>query len=492
MTLTTRLSAFFLAALAAVLIGFSGAIFLLVRADLGHRLDARLRSGLDTLEASIDVEAEGLEWEPADRRLGIGTGDASDDIRYAIRDGEGRVLDLSPNAEGSRFPAHWLPAAWPVEPPDGIVLGRSEGWRLAARRIRLADLSVRRSIDPDPDQDDDIVVPVMILTAGIEPTPVESSLRHLAWMLWATSLAAWLVAASVGRRLARRALEPLSQMARASREMSAIDDPARLPEPSTRDELADLARAFNALLDRRQEAFDRQRHLAAEASHQLRTPLAGLIAEVDVTRRRPRSALDYETSLDRVRRDARRLQQIVESLLLLSRPDDPLDRPDPTPIDLDRWLPTVLDPWSDHPRRGDLVLDLHESVQMLSQPTLLGQLLGNLIDNALKYSPPGSPVTIAARREGAQAAISVQDRGPGLDPVEQSHLFDPFYRSPRARQTGAPGVGLGLAVAARIAARLGATIDVESSPGQGTRFILRLPSGAAHRLPPGPVSTDLT
>jgi signal transduction histidine kinase len=490
MTLAGRLSAFLLTALAAVLICFSVATYALVRADLRHRLDSRLRAAVDTLEASIDVEAEGLEWEPADRRLGIGLGDAPDDIRYAVRDGPGQVLDLSPNARGSGFPASWLPTAWPDDPPDGVVLGSTDGWRLAVRRLRLADLSVRRSVDPDPDTDNDIVVPVMILSAGVSPAPGQASLGRLAVTLAALSTAIWLLAAAIGQRLARRVLRPLRRMADAARAMSEVDDPARLPEFDSRDEIGDLARTFNDLLGRRQAAYEQQRRLAAEASHQLRTPLAGLIAQVDVTRRRPRDSAEYEASLDRVRRDAVRLQQVVESLLLLSRPDDPATRPAMEDLDLTAWLPELLSSWRSHPRAADLDLRCDGSTaskRVHTNPNLLAQLLGNLIDNALKYSPSGTTVPIRVEAAADRMVVSVRDQGPGLDPVERSQVFEPFYRSSQARRAGAPGVGLGLAVASRLAATIGAALEVISEPGQGACFRVGLPVA----MPAGSVAADL-
>src|SRR5262249_55567058 len=107
------------------------------------------------------------------------------------------------------------------------------------------------------------------------------------------------------------------------------------------------------------------------------------------------------------------------------------------------------------------------------QPQLLAQLLGNLLDNACKYSSPGTPITVDVGREGQCVTLAVEDRGVGLDAQDLPHLFEPFYRSARARRR--PGVGLGLAVAERIAHVFGGTMSVESTPGRGSRFILRLP-----------------
>jgi signal transduction histidine kinase len=111
-------------------------------------------------------------------------------------------------------------------------------------------------------------------------------------------------------------------------------------------------------------------------------------------------------------------------------------------------------------------------------PALLGQLLDNLLDNACKYSEPGSPVTVRLGGSDGAVTLAVEDVGPGIDPVDLPHVFEPFYRSARARP-GRAGVGLGLAVARRIAAALGGSLAAESEPGRGARFLLRLP--ADHR-----------
>jgi signal transduction histidine kinase len=121
---------------------------------------------------------------------------------------------------------------------------------------------------------------------------------------------------------------------------------------------------------------------------------------------------------------------------------------------------------------------------------LLAQLLDNLLDNACKYSEPGTPIRVRAWREPEDVVLAVEDRGPGLADDELPHVFEPFYRSPRARLRGAPGVGLGLAVVARIAATFGARVVAESTPGQGCRFVVRFPETKARgtRKSPGPCS----
>src|SRR5262249_7637251 len=147
------------------------------------------------------------------------------------------------------------------------------------------------------------------------------ALRRLGWTLAGLSLAVWLVAAGLGRRLCRRALAPVAQMAGAARSIPATEPGQRLPVAATADELGDLGRAFNRLLDRLQEAFERQRRFTGEASHQLRTPLAVLLGQAEVALRRDRPPEEYRRVLTVIAEQAGRLHRLVEMLLFLARAD---------------------------------------------------------------------------------------------------------------------------------------------------------------------------
>jgi signal transduction histidine kinase len=258
-------------------------------------------------------------------------------------------------------------------------------------------------------------------------------------------------------------------------------DDGRLPSPGTCDELEEFARSFNGLLDRLHVALERQRQFTGQASHQLRTPLAALIAAIEVARRRPRTVEEHERVLDRLHDDAVRLWRVVEALLFLARADAEAGLPDLERLDLAAWAADHLRAWSDHERAGDLRSEGSDGDPPWTRAhrPLLGQLLDNLLENACKYSGPGTPIIVRAWCEpgaGAGAvALSVEDRGCGITAGDLPRVFEPFYRAESARRLGRAGVGLGLAVARRIAATHGGTITAESVPGQGSRFVVRLP-----------------
>src|SRR5262249_39168755 len=165
-----------------------------------------------------------------------------------------------------------------------------------------------------------------------------------------------------------------------------------------------------------------------------------------------------------------RLRQIVESLLFLARAESEVGRPELHPLELAPFVGAHLRNWSGHGRADDLQMDFKPGGEpwVRAHPPLLGQLLDNLLDNAAKYSAPGTPIDVRVWRAGDHVALAVQDRGLGLSPEDRAHLFEPFYRSAEARRRGYPGVGLGLAVVRRIAAAFGGTIEVQSEPGRGS------------------------
>jgi signal transduction histidine kinase len=305
--------------------------------------------------------------------------------------------------------------------------------------------------------------------------PTERALRNVALVLAGLSVGFWLLAAVVGWWLCKRALFPVTRMAKAAGSISMAHGDQRLPMPGTGDELDLLAGSFNGLLDRLHQEFERQKRFTGDASHQLRTPLAALLGQLEVAGRRERTVEEYQRVLEEAHCEAIRLRQIVESLLFMARAESEAGSPELEPIELVLWVRETLSGRLECDRADDIQerLTTEPPAWVQGQPQLLGQLLGNLLDNACKYSPPGTPITVEVGREGEYVTLAVQDEGVGLDALDLPHVFEPFYRSSKARRR--PGVGLGLAVVERIAQVFGGAIRAESSPGRGSRFILRLP-----------------
>jgi heavy metal sensor kinase len=472
-SLTTRLSAFFLAALAVVLVGFSATLYLLARNHLYRQLDLRLDSALDTLVTAVESEPDGLDWEPGEHHLTLGQDAGEDQVRWIVRDGKGDLVGASPNLAARRMPVS------PPSPGENEVrrveAADDQSWRILQRIVHAESAQVRP-------RDGRLPLPpqryqTLVLTGAISQAPVAAALSRLAWTLAALSASLWLTASLLGRWLTRRAIAPVSRMAATARAMSAADWDQRLPCPGTRDELEDLSRAFNDLLARLHEAYERQRRFTGDASHQLRTPLTAMLGQMEVALRRDRPADDYRQILRLVHGQAVQLRQIVEMLLFLARADGEARLPNLVGIDLGTWLSEHLERYADHPRRPDLRLERADDQPfgVRVQPPLLSQLVDNLLDNACKYSRPATPITLALAREPGGVTCTVADAGCGIAADDLPHVFKPFFRSAEARRMGCAGVGLGLAVVQRIAAAVGGSVRVESAPGLGSRFTLVLP-----------------
>jgi signal transduction histidine kinase len=266
-------------------------------------------------------------------------------------------------------------------------------------------------------------------------------------------------------------------MATVANDIDVNDLSRRLPTSTSGDELEMLGHSFNSLLDRLQESFERQRRFTGDASHQLRTPIASILGQADVALRRTRSTEDYERTLKTVRQQATHLQSIVESLLFLARADSEgrVDRFDL--VEASTVLDDLQKSWAEHIRSSDLQIQctITGSKSLRVQPVLFAELINILINNACKFSEPGTPIVIQLLEEGQSLIFEIRDQGIGISESDLGQVFRPFFRSRETIQRGIEGTGLGLSIALRLALAMGGTLSVKSRPGQGSCFSLRLP-----------------
>jgi two-component system OmpR family sensor kinase len=281
-----------------------------------------------------------------------------------------------------------------------------------------------------------------------------------------------------GGLLARRALRPIDQIVRRARQIGETHLAERLPLPGTRDEIARLVDTLNEMLARIERSVEGQRRFTSDASHELRSPLSRLRAELEVTLRRPRDAAEYEESLRSCLDEVVRLSRLTEQLLVLARLDagegrEVVDGPvDLTPIleeSMRRLLPDTRQ------RRLEVVLKSSPDLSVRIAPGAAGLVVSNLLDNAVKFSPPGGRVIVEVRADGGEAVVAVSDTGPGIAADEMPQLFERFYRGAAARASEVPGVGLGLAISRAIVEKYGGRITVDPRPEGGATFSVRLP-----------------
>jgi heavy metal sensor kinase len=474
--LATRLSLFFQVLLAVVLVGFSATLYLLARTYLHRQAEERLEAAVNTLIAAAEIREDGVEWEPSERTLTFRTGAADNPVVWLISDHQGHVVDRSLPAATEQLLAEVTKRIESDGRNTARIDWHGKPWRFTQRRIGGRATPAPATRNPAPASGGrelpDTQYPALTITTGISLEPVYAILWPLAWALAAVSLVVWFLALIVGRAVCQRALKPVTQLALSARAMNAADAEGRLPVSATRDELEDLSRSFNGLLDRLHESFERQRRFTGDASHQLRTPLTALLGQVEVALRRERSPDEYREVLVSVQKQGVHLRRIIESLLFLARADAEARLPDLETVSLGDWLARHLDAWSGHTRFHDLRLEREADtpLDVAVQPELLAELVNILMENAYKYSPAGLPITLRLGREDGKVFLSVEDRGPGIREEDLAHIGEPFFRSAEARRRGVPGVGLGLAIANRLAEAGGGSLAITSEEGKGSRF----------------------
>jgi signal transduction histidine kinase len=269
---------------------------------------------------------------------------------------------------------------------------------------------------------------------------------------------------------------PLTRLVELAQSIDPANPGWALAEVGTRDEIDHLRRAFNDVLSRLHEAFERQRRFSSEASHQLRTPVAVMLGHLEVALRYERTPEQYRRVIQLAHRRALEMGQLVESLLFLNRAGSgSLNSPDL--LDLARWLAEHLASRPAGPRSGDIAMAgvADEPLHVKAHPPLLGQLVENLLDNACKYSRPGTSIRVSVHREGGFAVLGVSDHGSGIGPDDLPRVFEPFFRSLQPSNERPQGFGLGLSVVQRIAQAFGGHVSAQSVPGQGSCFEVRLP-----------------
>lgn len=221
--------------------------------------------------------------------------------------------------------------------------------------------------------------------------------------------------------------------------------------------------------------------LIATVSHELKNPLTAIVGHLELLDGAPELSASSRSSVSAIGRGARRLQRVIDDLLLLSKVGDPESSIIPTPVHLQPVVEDVCDLGAVSARRGGVRVELdvpREPVVAVGDAEELDCLLTNLLSNAVKYSPEGTTVTLSLHRDGDEVVLTCRDQGIGISPEDQEQLFSEFFRSADPAARAQPGTGLGLAIVARIVERHHGTITVTSTLGQGSTFTVRLPAAA--------------
>jgi two-component system, OmpR family, sensor kinase len=276
--------------------------------------------------------------------------------------------------------------------------------------------------------------------------------------------------------LARKALGPIDQMVRRARQIGEANLSDRLPHPGTADEIGRLVETLNEMLGRLDRSFDAQRRFTADASHELRSPLSRLRAELEVTLRRPRTAEEYGETLRSCLDEVERLHRLTDELLRLARIDARQEPELPEAVPVQEIVQAAVDVIRSEAESRSVTLEvtLPGEVLVNAAPGAVKVALANILHNAVKFSPAGGLVKTVVTVAQGEAVVTVSDTGPGVAPDELSRLFQRFYRGHAARSIDASGVGLGLAIARALVERQGGRISVATATEKGATFSVHL------------------
>lgn len=448
-----------------LLIGASlvGAILLIdawlnAHAEANRDYDAQLQAAALTI-------ADGIRWRDAEPVVSI----PAAALRILASDHQERVFYSVFDSHGHRLAGNLalpIPPAWQARAGQRPVYldtsFQDVDWRLHGRRFDLAGWSSSESLQ----------IWVGHTTSG------RRALAHDLFMPAVIRFIVFLIGAALFGGLAiHSALAPLQRLRDQLRTRPADDlSPLTARVPGELNELADT---LDHLLARQRGARSELLRFIADASHQLKTPLAGLqnASELALTESSPDA---WHLALIQIHQSAGRTSRLAGQLLNLARlrhaPGDPLPA-----IDLTALAADCTREWADAPQNHhDLGFESSDDhpLQIAGEPWAVRELLGNLIDNALRYTPPGSQITVGVHRQGAKAELSVEDNGPGVDPAYVDRLAQPFERAGRTDEQGS---GLGLSIVRSVAAQQHGTLHLDNSRSGGLRVAVRWPlANAGH------------
>jgi two-component system OmpR family sensor kinase len=452
-----RLTAWYALLLAAVLVALGAFLVLRLRSDLRSTIDREVRTSSATIVANYSHEGiDGFSEISAAAlpRSGSAT---------QVLDPRGRVLV---DYGGAVATHSMVPTAARIAALAGrpqlfeVQLGRTtRPFRVMAT---AAQQSGRRQL--------------VVVAESLQE--VNEAVKKVLVLLLIAVPAALAIAGLVGWWLLRRALLPVQRMTRKADQIGIDRLGERLTTPNPTDEIGLLAATLNAMLDRLEAGVETKRRLIADSSHELRTPLAVMRAELDVSLRRDDLTPAERAVLESVREEADRLRRSVDNLLTLAQSDEGRLELLFTDVDLREAIEAAVRPLRGLAAANRLQMSIAgDPCLTTGDPERLRLALTNLIENAIKFTPPGGEITASCWRRGGKVGVTVTDTGTGIPAHAQAQVFDRFYQAHGfgVDAAASPGSGLGLAICREIATAHGGTISVRSAEGRGSAFTLSLP-----------------
>ncbi len=324
------------------------------------------------------------------------------------------------------------------------------------------------------------------LQVGVRRDFVDATLSQLLFIATFAVLAGLTVASIACWWMAGRALQPVNVLTQAAKEIGISDLDRRLPLRGTGDELDRLSATFNDMFARLAKAIGEMKQFTASIPHELRTPLTALRGEAEVMLLKPHPVQEYRRLLASHLEEYDRLTRLINRLLTLARAEAgeiPIHTESIDLAQLTRYLVEQLETVASA-KEVSLSVDANEPVQITADHDWIETAILDLLDNAIKYTPPGGRVFALAANRGSERVLEIHDTGIGIPENALPHIFDRFYRVDPSRDGGNEGAGLGLSLVQWIVKQHHGRIEVESEPGKGSCFTILLPSSPAYDSPP--------
>jgi len=450
-----RLTLWYVLLLAIVLVVFSSVLYLSLKRGLVHEVDDSLGKIAAQLATNLEMEDSHPSFQNSDEAGNLLDRLAAQGYVMRLTDHNGKIIQ-----ETGKHPEVFESKECPQKGFE-TVRAADEKWRIYTLEKTMPGEKAK-----------------IFLQLGESLNRVESTLSKLL-VLELILIPLVLTMASLGGMfLAGKALNPIKKITMLADSTEAVDLSRRLDLNLPNDELGILAKTFNGMLERLEDAFNSQRQFVSEAAHELRTPLTIMKGTTDVALGRDRTSAEYRETLEEVKSEIDYLATMVEDLLALSQADSDSAVIDFQLLDLSELLNKSVERIIPLAKEKKMIIDFSSkgTSRIRGDADKLNRLFTNILDNAIKYSPRSGRVIVRIVGNDTGVVATIEDNGPGIPSDELPNIFKRFHRGEEARKVNPSGAGLGLSIALWVARAHGGDIHVESSPGKGTTFSVILPA----------------
>jgi heavy metal sensor kinase len=457
-----KLTIWYIVILGIILTSFSTFLYLTLSRSLYRGIDVKIKSIAEVIGSSSTNPYSQYSFSSIDRMMKDSFGLKPVTKFIQVLDESGRIGKKSDNLQNLQLPISIRALR---NASQGKITFETTN-ALGKYPLRMVTVPVihRRSL-------------VNIVQVATSLEEVEEFLQTLWLILWITVPSALVIASLGGLFLANKALKPVDEITKTARRITSTSLNQRITLKRTNDEIGRLAETFNDMISRLGESFKQIRQFTADASHELRTPLTILKGETEVGLRKMRGPGEYRKILNSNLEEVNHMSQIVDNLLFLSKADMGKIHLEMQRINLTKLVSEVHAQTKAMATTKGINFSVSNAVdaEVIGDRLRLRELLLNLVDNAVKYTPEGGEMKITLERDDGRAKLRITDNGIGIALQVQPHIFDRFFRVDKARSREAGGSGLGLSICKWIVEAHGGEISVESEIGRGSTFTVILP-----------------